>query len=196
MSCIKNVKQQGKKRLSKKRYSHSKSCAAMALTISDHYKLFDEKGNNRLTLASLYHDMFREVPEKKLITHAETISIPLLEEEKKWPSLLHAPVAAHHASAHECLGADDIVSAIRWHTLASPDMGLMGAILYCADYMELERNYMDKKKVKKLLSAGDIEHLLKRVLEDHFEHSEKKKRDVAGTTFDTYRFIIDGGTFR
>ncbi len=168
----------------------------MALQISHHYDLFDAEQRIRLELAALYHDMFREVSEKKLISHAKEITVPLTREEKHWPSLLHAPVAAHHAQSHECLKAEDIVTAIRWHTLGSRDMGLLGAVLYCADYMELERAYMNEKKVKKLLSAHDIEHLLKRVLEDHFEHSEKKKRDVADTTFDTYRFIIDGGTFR
>ncbi len=195
MSCIKKVKAQGRKNLSKKRYAHSKSCARMAVQICEHYDLLKDDQRTQIELAALYHDMYREVSVRKLLMHTKDMSIPLTPEEQQWPGLLHAPVAAHYASRHECLNDTAIVTAIRWHTLASPDMGLMGTVLYCADYMELERTYMTHKKVKKLLDAKRIEHLLKRVLEDHFEHSEKKKRDVAETTFETYRYIIQGGLF-
>ncbi|MBN2858674.1 MAG: hypothetical protein JXK93_00240 [Sphaerochaetaceae bacterium] len=196
MNCIKKVKSQGRKNLSKKRYAHSKSCASMAVHICEHYGLLEESERTRIELAALYHDMYREVSIRKLLLHTQEISIPLTPEEQQWPSLLHAPVAAHHAGFHACLSDSAIVTAIRWHTLASPDMGMMGAVLYCADYMELERTYMTHKKVKSLLDAKRLEHLVKRVLEDHFEHSEKKRRDVAETTFNTYRYIIQGGRFR
>ncbi len=167
----------------------------MASSIAVHYDLLNDAERERLACAALYHDMFREVADKKLKKYAEEMELVIIEEERKFPSLLHAPVAAFHAQEHSCLAYPDITSAIRWHTLSSPEMGLMGAILYCADYMELERSYMSRKKVASLLTETSLELLLKRILEDHFDHSEKKRRKAAQTTMDTYRYLCDGGEF-
>ena len=79
--------------------------------------------------AGLLHDALREVPPSEL---AELLPDKHLELP---PKAYHGPAAAVRLSKD---GVEDkgFLQAIRWHTLGSPKLALIGKALYAADFLE------------------------------------------------------------
>lgn len=82
--------------------------------------------------AGLWHDALRDAPEHELRELAAEPSLPV--------PLLHGPAAA---SRLVCDGERrrDLLEAVRWHTLGSPDWERTGRALFMADYLEPGRAF-------------------------------------------------------
>ena len=79
-----------------------------------------------------WHDALRDAEEAELRQWAA---------EPTWPvTVLHGPAAARRlAAAGET--RQDVLDAIRWHTLGSPEWGRTGRALYMADFLEPGRPF-------------------------------------------------------
>lgn len=88
----------------------------------------------RLRAAGWLHDALRGAPadELRAMVPAALQNLP--------PKLLHGPAAAEKARAE---GVDDVdvLAAIAFHTVGHPDLGMIGRLLYLADYLEPGRSF-------------------------------------------------------
>ena len=57
------------------------------------------------------------------------------------PQLIHAAYGAYLAATDYHISQEDIILAIRNHTLGRPEMTPLEQIVYLADYLEPERNH-------------------------------------------------------
>mgnify|MGYP000484172055 FL=1 len=138
-----------KRNLNEERYEHTLGTADMAERLAEMLNL----DKNKAKLAGLLHDCAKCFPNEKIleIIHSK---IPDVDEcELLNYKTLHAPVSAYIAK--EEFGVDDaeILSAIRWHTLAYCGMTDFEKIVFLAD--KIEENTRD------LTFSGECLALLK-----------------------------------
>ena len=74
------------------------------------------------------------------------------EELKRWAgdgerpvSILHGPAAAARLAA-EGERREDVLEAVRWHTLGNPEWGRTGRALFMADFLEPGRPFMPRDR--------------------------------------------------
>lgn len=126
-----------KKRLKETRFQHSLNVADAALRLAKKYGADEEKAY----IAGLLHDVCKNVsPEEQkeyMLKDKEELDSVILENEKLW----HAPAGAVYVRDVLGIKDEDIFLAIKYHTTARKNMGLLEKIIYIADYISDERSY-------------------------------------------------------
>jgi 2-amino-4-hydroxy-6-hydroxymethyldihydropteridine diphosphokinase len=97
--------------------------------------------------AGRFHDALRDAPEPRLRALADA---PGYEVE-----MLHGPAAAEQMR-REGETRQELLDAVRYHTVGSSDWGMLGRALYMADYLEPGRKF----------SRADREYLASQVPHD------------------------------
>lgn len=83
--------------------------------------------------AGLYHDALRDAPAEELLALAGTASDYAIE-------MLHGPAAAVRLAA-DGESRQELLDAVRFHTVGSSEWGRLGRALYMADYLEPGRKF-------------------------------------------------------
>ncbi|MCX8065323.1 MAG: bis(5'-nucleosyl)-tetraphosphatase (symmetrical) YqeK [Candidatus Hydrogenedentes bacterium] len=125
--------------LSPSKVRHSISTASYASYIAR--KIEKQSLENKLIIAGLLHDICRELPPYEMLKKSQELGIPIGESEKHNPILLHGPLSAEIAKRNFDGIDEDIYEAIYWHTTGKENFGLIGIILYIADFSEPLRKY-------------------------------------------------------
>ena len=120
-----------KKNLSEKRYIHSVGTAQCAKELAKQFNL-DE---NKAYWAGLLHDCAKCFDKEKLLEIINE-NLNVNQNELMNYKTLHAPVSAHCAKNDLGICDDEILSAIRWHTLGKLEMSDFEKIIFLADKIE------------------------------------------------------------
>ena len=120
-----------KANLSEERYEHSLGTAECARELAERFGADPEKAN----FTGLIHDC------AKNLNKTETDSIikahlNLEEGELCSPKTHHAPVGAYIAKKEFGVEDEEILSAIRWHTIGKVNMTMFEKIIFLADKLE------------------------------------------------------------
>lgn len=146
-------------RLSEKRLAHTLRVAETAESLARTHGLDVE----RTRLAALLHDAAREVSQEELLHLAKEWNIPFGEPELESPKLLHGPVAAEQARRELGVEDEDVLEAIRAHTVGEAGMGPVALAVYVADKIEPARDYPSVGRIRALagrdLRAAAIESI-------------------------------------
>jgi nicotinate-nucleotide adenylyltransferase len=130
-----------RKTLTPARYIHSLAVAGLCRELCGRFGFDSGIG----CFTGLGHDAARELPEKQLLAEAPKDGRPLEAYEKKSPLLLHGRVSALILEREFGVRNEEILEAVRCHTLGRPGLSLLGKILFVADYCEPNRTYIDAK---------------------------------------------------
>lgn len=156
---IKSITNYLKKNLSKKRYTHSLNVAKTAKKLAEIYG----EDEDRAYLAGLVHDVAKEEPKQQLLLSVLASKRDVCVQEKQIPALYHAIAGAERAE--EIFGIDDeeILTAVRYHTVCAGGLSKLCYIIYIADLTSEDRDYKDVTKMRKLsvknLDAAMLEAL-------------------------------------
>lgn len=148
------IKDQVEQRLSSKRFSHTLSVEETAIKIFDSVKdalspkdtkqiISSENFKEKLRLAAVLHDSCKELKSEEQLQLAEFYSIKIYLEDKDFPNLLHARVAAKWIEDQYGIIDPYIIKAVEEHTLAGVDMFLSSKIIFLADMIEPLRKSSD-----------------------------------------------------
>jgi 2-amino-4-hydroxy-6-hydroxymethyldihydropteridine diphosphokinase len=134
----------------------------------------DPHERDRWTRAGWLHDALRDAPEHELRHWAVGVSGPR--------AILHGPAAAARA-ALEGEADDDVLSAVRWHTLGWAGWGEVGKALYAADFLEPGRPF-DREARAVLAERFPLERdaVLAEVIERRIVWHEAKGRETRPET--------------
>lgn len=141
-----------KKMLGSERYQHTKLVLKAAL------KLAEETGVEKLKVekAALLHDIAKNKnsEELKMILKESNWEVDKLELSIN--PVLHAPAGAVIAANVFGIRDQEILEAIRYHTLGHPEMGKLARIIYAADFIAEDRSFVGLDEIRELI-ARDFE---------------------------------------
>lgn len=146
-------------RLSRKRFQHSCNVARAAKQLAQIYGEDMEKAY----FAGLMHDICKEAPfeEQYRLMLAGDFAPDAAElySRKLW----HGIAGAYFLQTEFGINDEDILMAVRFHTVGRADMSLLEEIIYMADMISDERDYKGVGKMRKLahedLQAAMLEAL-------------------------------------
>ena len=120
-----------KENLSDERFEHTLGTAECAEELAERFKLDSQKAY----LCGLLHDCAKCLPNDVLKAMICDCGF-LCEGEIENPKTYHAPAGAILAKKEFDICDDEILSAIRWHTLGKVDMTDFEKIIFLADKIE------------------------------------------------------------
>lgn len=134
-------------RLSKKRFQHSLNVAEEAERLAEEHGYPDSE---KAYLAGLLHDICKEIPKDEQLEMVRKSNMNVTEVELNTPALYHAVAGAYYAEKVLNVHDDDMLNAIRYHTVGRAEMSRLEEIIYLADLVSADRNYKDVNKMRKL----------------------------------------------
>lgn len=126
------------------RYRHSVSVARTADKLAAHYRAPALKAR----VAGILHDVARLRGGEELLAFAQAHSLPISDEARRSPVLLHARVGAEIARLDFNVDDPEILGAIARHTIAGPGMTVLEKILYIADTIEPSRTFAGREALE------------------------------------------------
>ena len=160
-------------RLSDGRYDHTLRVADTAEDLARVHGLDPA----RTRLAALLHDAAREMEPGEFLRLAGAWDLDVGEPERQSPKLLHAPVAAELARRELGVEDEEVLGAIRAHTVGEPEMGPLALALYVADKIEPARDYPSVGRIREL-AREDLREAATEALRRVVAHNERRDRPI------------------
>ena len=160
-------------RLSEGRYGHTLRVAETAEELARVHGLDPD----RARLAALLHDAARETEPGEFLRLAGAWDLPFGEPERQSPKLLHAPVAAELARRELGVEDEEVLAAVRAHTVGEPGIGPLGLALYVADKIEPARDYPSVGRIR-ALAREDLGWAAAEALRRAIAHNERRDRPI------------------
>ncbi|MCR5143058.1 MAG: bis(5'-nucleosyl)-tetraphosphatase (symmetrical) YqeK [Ruminococcus sp.] len=167
--------------LSKKRYVHSKNVAAMSAELA---KLYGED-IERAYFAGLVHDIAKELSRDEQFVLAAKCELDVSPIELNSTPLLHAIAGAQLLIDDLHFNDEEILWAVRWHTVAAPNMSKLAEIVYLADLVSEDREYKDVKKYRKYAHTS-LEKGMFEALKYSIADSASKGNSIPISTLEAY----------
>lgn len=174
--------------LSEKRYIHSIGTAECARDLAKNFKFDAEKAY----IAGLLHDCAKCFPNETLIDIIEkNLSVDKIEMMNY--KTLHAPVSAFIAKRDFGVEDEEILSAIRWHTLGRLEMTDFEKIVFLADKIEPKTRLKDYlHEVRELLyEENGLNKALLKCYKETIKSLVKRDLKICPITIDIYNNLED-----
>ena len=134
-----------KKHLTPSRFYHSLNVAYEAYRLAGIYKADREKAFT----AGLLHDIMKDTPKQEQLKIITDDGIILTPTEKSSTKTWHQLSGAVYIKKYLGVKDEDIISAVRYHTIARAGMSDLEKIVYLADMISVERDYPDVETMRK-----------------------------------------------
>ncbi|MEG1049616.1 MAG: bis(5'-nucleosyl)-tetraphosphatase (symmetrical) YqeK [Oscillospiraceae bacterium] len=131
--------------LDEKRQKHTYNVEKLAVELGEKYGLNTQK----LSLAALYHDIMKNMPQDILLHRAQQSDIIEKINAKALP-VLHGYAAADYVKKELGISDEEILTALKSHTCARADMQDFEKVLYLADMLCEERRFDGKDQLLKI----------------------------------------------
>ena len=174
--------------LNDERYRHSLGTAECASKLAEKYGLDKE----RAYFCGLIHDCAKCFPNDELKSSICNRK-DLCEGELNNPKTYHAPAGAIMAKEEFCVEDEEILSAIRWHTLGKENMSDFEKIIFIADKIETETR--PKEWAEPIRKALEEDNGLNKALLICYKNTIKSLVDrnlkICKTTIDIYNNLLE-----
>ena len=177
-----------KKNLTKERYEHCLGTAECAKELAEQF----HEDKNKAYVAGLLHDCAKCFDNEKLLDIIHK-NMKIDENELMNYKTLHAPVSAFCANKDFGVCDDEILSAIRWHTLGKKEMTTFEKIIFLADKIEpntRDRNYREEI-LNILIENNGLDKALLRCYKETVKSLVKRGLKICPATIDIYNKLID-----
>jgi len=184
LSEIYEIRKKLQKILKPERYEHSLSvsftCACLAMRYGvDLYKA---------ELAGLIHDCAKQFSDKELLKACAKDDVEITEDMRKAPQVIHSIYGAVYARKSFGVQDPEILSAVYYHTLGKPDMSLLEAIVFTADYIEARRYKAERLPEIRQLAFIDLDRAVYEINHDTITYLEESGGYICKDSYDTYQF--------
>lgn len=174
--------------LSEKRFLHSIGTAECARDLAKKYNLDEEKAY----IAGLLHDCAKCMPDDTLVDIIEK-NLDVDKIEMMNSKTLHAPVSAFIAKRDFGVEDEEILSAIRWHTLGKINMSDFEKVIFLADKIEPKTRSKDYlEEVRELLNEDNgLNKALLKCYKETIKSLVKRDLKICPITIDIYNNLED-----
>ena len=185
-STVEYAKKWLKANLSDERYEHSIGTAECAQKLASEFGLDAEKAY----YTGLIHDCAKCLPKDETLKIIKTLD---LEEGEFWnPKTHHAPVGAYLAKKEFNVNDEEILSAIRWHTIGNHDMTLFEKIIFIADKIEERtRPYEYANPIRTALTESGIDKALLVCYKNTIKSLVDRNLSICFQTIDIYNSLLE-----
>ncbi len=159
---FKSMRKAASARVSKKRFAHMEGVAATAELLARTY------GHDATLarLAGILHDWDKDLDNDVIRQKAKDLGVE--EEIGPWvlenmPQVVHGPTAAAELARTHPEIPDEVISAIRKHTIADPNMSPLDEIIYVADAIEPGRRFEEAPELRALIGEASLDELYAKV---------------------------------
>lgn len=175
--------------LQPKRLMHTLGVAYLASSLAMCYGVSHQDA----LIAGLLHDCAKNYPEDKMLVECMKLGISLSEHERRIPELIHAAYGAYLAEKEYKITQEDILLAIRNHTLGRPNMTILEQIIYLADYLEPGRTHSTNPCLDELrkLAFYDLDKTTVYVSKNSIRYFEKTGKEADPMTYQVYNYYND-----
>ena len=134
---LNEIKKRLRDTLSDKRYIHSLGVADEARRLAQDYGCDADKAY----LAGLLHDCAKGIPTDKQLEKCDEMNVKLDKWTRMCPPVIHGFLGAEIAKSEYGIDDNEILGAIRRHTVGGENMTLLEKIIYIADMTEENRDF-------------------------------------------------------
>ena len=186
-----------RERMSDNRYQHTLSVEGECARLASYY--FPEK-ENALRAAALLHDVSKALSTEDHLLLAEHARIPLPRGAERFPAVLHSYTAEAVIRLHfPEFASEEILSAIRRHTVGHPNMSTFDKLLFLADYIEPTRRHESCRALRRefyaaLNDAGSapeaalaLDRAIYRAVSQTVTHLEAEQLPILPETYEVYK---------
>ncbi len=172
------IKKNLKKNLSKKRYKHTLSVAKTSKKLAKNYNVDIKK----CYIAALLHDYTKEynLKDQELIINTHFKNEEVYNIKPAW----HSYTASIEVNKIFNINDEDILNAIKYHTLGHKDMNNISKIVFIADYIEPTRKHINKKYYNSLIKKISLDELLYIVLKENVDFLISNNKYIPKQTLD------------
>lgn len=174
-----------KQNLSPKRFRHSCNVARAARQLAQKYGADVEKAY----FAGLVHDICKEVPFDAQLKMVRESGLAPDEAELHSRKLWHGIAGAYFLKQEFGVEDEDILLAVRFHTVGRAGMSLLEEIIYIADMISDERDYKGVGRMRRL-AYEDLQAAMLEALRDSAASVLKKGALLPQYTIAAYNFYL------
>ena len=188
MNCtIDYIKSWLKENLSEERYEHSLGTAECAKKLAAKYGTDEEKAY----FTGLIHDCAKCLPKNEMQVILDGMADKLVCGEPENSKTHHAPAGVYVAKKEFGVEDEEILSAIRWHTIGKVNMTLFEKIIFLADKMEeCTRPKEYYEPLKKALEDGGIDEALLVCYKNTIKSLVDRNLGICTLTVDIYNSLL------
>ena len=175
--------------LKPKRYVHTLGVAYLSASLAMCHGVSYQEA----LIAGLLHDCAKNYQEDWMLSECLRLNIPLSECEKSIPELIHAAYGAHLAREEYGITQENILLAIRNHTLGRPNMTILEQIVYLADYMEPGRSHPTIPSLDELrkIAFRNLDEATYLVSKNSIRYFETTGKTADPMTYQVYEYYKD-----
>lgn len=162
---LEKLREEVKKRVKEKRYIHILGVEEKAVELAKKYGVDEKKAR----IAAILHDVAKSMEIEKMEKICKKyFEDELTSEDMKISEILHGFVG--YIVARDEFGIDDqdILDAIKYHTIGKKGLGILGRIIYIADGIEKNRVYPGVEKIREItdqdLDSGIIYEIDRKIV--------------------------------
>jgi predicted HD superfamily hydrolase involved in NAD metabolism len=174
------------------RLRHILRVEKMCLDLAARHQLDAEKA----AIAGLMHDLAKFFKPDRLLTMAKADGLLLDPIDEANPHLLHAEVGAIVARDEFGIRDDDVLDAIRNHTLGQPGMGLISCVVYLADGLEPGRGHTPELDELRRVSRQDLIEATWKAADYSIRHLIHSRFLIHPRTVETRNWFLQAATQR
>ena len=177
-----------KANLNNERYEHSLGTAECAEKLAEKYSLNTEKAY----FTGLIHDCAKCLPKDETISILKNhLSFPLECGELENPKTHHAPAGVYIAKKEFGVNDEEVLSAIRWHTIGKSNMTDFEKIIYIADKIETKTRPNEyANPIREALEQNGLDGALLVCYKNTIKSLVDRNLTICTQTIDMYNELI------
>ncbi len=191
LAPILSMRRKLKELLKPERYEHSLSVSFCSIALAMRYGFDIEKAE----IAGLCHDCAKHFGKEELLRECRRAGISLSPELRENPQVLHSIYGPCYVRELFGITDEEILSAIRSHTLGRPGMGLLEKIVFTADYIEARRWRAARLPELRRLAFVDLNRAVYEILRDTVEYIRESGAEPCTdslASYHYYRALLEG----
>ncbi len=174
-----------KKILTPERFEHSIGVMECAIKLALNFGCDQEKA----LLAGLLHDCAKDFKKQHMLQLCDEFGIVLDAVSKHEKQLIHGPLGAGLAKHKYKINDEEILEAIRYHTVAKGNMTLLTKIIYVADCIEPLRDFMGIAEIRDI-AYTDIDLALIKCIDSTIKQVLARGRLIHPLTIEARNYIL------
>lgn len=182
---IEEIKSQLRECLNEERYIHSLGTMEMAIKLAKEFGCDEEKAQ----VAGLLHDCAKCLSKEELLKYSDNFQ----ECEKLSVKTWHSPVGAIVAKDRFGVEDEEILSAIRWHTIGKKGMTDFEKIIFLADKIEHRTREVEfRQKIEKDMNeTHSLDMGLLKSFKLTIKSLLKRNLPICYQTIDVYNYLLE-----